>query len=162
MNEKELESKVAALEQSEKALAECQQIVKNQVSMEVTALRIRLAECQARAAKLLECAEAWKLVAEDQYAKLRTSLYGQPDYPVSGSLNAWAKGRYPATGFIDQPQDDTALRDMLDDARRPFYHAMGRDFQHLEPEQAMSAWADALKAEAKCEALNTSSLQSIA
>lgn len=41
--------------------------------------------------------DAWRAVAEDQYAKLRTSLYGDSDsdYPVEGALDAYAAGKFP-------------------------------------------------------------------
>ena len=38
--------------------------------------------------------DAWKEVAEHQYGLLRTALYGDSDYPVTGALDAWAAWRH--------------------------------------------------------------------
>lgn len=42
--------------------------------------------------------DAWKDAAEHHYGLLRVALYGDSDadYPVTGALDAWAAGRYPA------------------------------------------------------------------
>lgn len=38
--------------------------------------------------------DAWREVAEVQYGKLRSALYGDEDYPVLGALDAYAADRH--------------------------------------------------------------------
>ena len=46
--------------------------------------------------KLRAQRDAWKTEAEHQYGLLRVAQDGEMDYPVTGALDAYASGKYPA------------------------------------------------------------------
>lgn len=60
--------------------------------------RRKIVEQHEEIERLKEQRDAWKDAAEHHYGLLRVALYGDSaeDYPVTGALDAWAAGRYPA------------------------------------------------------------------
>lgn len=55
----------------------------------------RIRELEGALENMTAQRDAWREVAEDQYGKLRASLYGEESYPTLGALDAWAAGRHP-------------------------------------------------------------------
>ena len=79
----------------EKSCADSIQEALDSAAMNFKSLERECAELRKQCSLLRQQRDAWKTEAEHQYGLLRAEILDEPDYPVTGALDAYAAGRHP-------------------------------------------------------------------